>query len=129
VRQWQHQFCIPLLGDTIACWVDSIRQGAPLQVSLSADKGKLAMTTKLVIPSSSAWQIPNPTRTLPSDLTAFAEEFMAVALWGTLKGALGAVPEQPAPERICLSLLMPPEIKAFREALAHRQSNPAWFER
>ena len=128
IDRWQHRFCIPLVGETIARWLDSMRTGAPLQLSLAAENSSLAMVSKLVLPKSSASQLPHPPRQLPTDIDAFVDDFLALSLWSALRGGMDAVPNLPAPERICVSLMMPPEIQAFAQALAHRQGNPTWFE-
>lgn len=128
VAQWQHRFCIPLVGETIARWLDSIRYGAPLQVSLSAENSGLAMTSKFALPDGAARLLPHAHHELPDDLGSFADELLAVSLWSALKGAMDAGSLLPAPERICLSLLMPPEIEAYAQALASRQRNQTWFE-
>ena len=128
IECWQHRFCIPLVGECIARWLDSIRRGAPMQVSLSAEHSDFAIVSKLVLPKRLASQLPHPPHQLNTEIGVFLDEVLSVALWSALRGAMDDVPNMPAPERVCFSLLMPPEIEAYAQALAQRQRGQTWFE-
>lgn len=120
VANWQHRFCVPMVGRSVARWLDSIRGGAPLQVSLSARESEQALVSTLFLPPDVAAELPHPVE-LPADLAAFEEQAVAVALWGALQGAMDVADGMPAPENVCISLLIPPEMQAFAQAQAHRR--------